>query len=118
MGIAMALGLFGVICGAVIHNRAGAAAAAFSGAFVVWLMAPAITPFLTHSSTGRRLAAHLDGAGAGQTPFLMLMAAATAGVLIAWVLFRTHDHRPDWEWDPDHPKAKGRRRSRRRKLFA
>ena len=40
MGIAIALGLFGLFCGAVIHNRAGAAAAAFSGAFVVWLSAP------------------------------------------------------------------------------
>lgn len=116
MGIAIALGLFGLICGAVIHNRAGAAAAAFSGAFVVWLSAPAVAPFLTHSSTGRRLAATLDQAGAEQTPFLMMLAAATAGVLAAWVLFRTHDHRPDWEWDPDHPKSRRERRRRRRRF--
>ena len=113
MGIAIALCLFGVFCGVVIHNRAGAAAAAFSGAFVVWLAAPAVAPFLTHSTTGRRMAETLSEAGAGQTPFLMLLAAAAGGVLIAWVMFRTRDHRPDWEWDPDHPKARGRRRRRR-----
>lgn len=112
MGIAIALCLFGIFCGVVINHRAGAAAAAFSGAFVVWLAAPAVAPFLTHSSTGRRMAATLSDAGAGQTPFLMLLAAATAGVLIAWVMFRTQEHRPDWEWDPDHPKTRRRRRKR------
>ena len=110
MGIALALGLFGLICGVVIHNRAGAAAAAFSGAFVVQLSLPAFEPFLTHSSTGRKLASSLDQAGAGQTPFFMLLGAAVAGLLVAWVLFRRRDHRPDWEWDPDHPKARKRRR--------
>jgi len=112
MGIAIALGLFGLICGVVIHNRAGAAAAAFTGAFVTQLALPAFEPFLGHSSTGRKMAATLDQAGAGSTPFLMLLAAAVSGVLIAWVLFRTKDHRPDWEWDPDHPEARRRRKRR------
>lgn len=110
MGIAIALGLFGVLCGAVIHNRAGSAAAAFAAAFVCWLAAPALEPFLTHSSTGRRLASTLDQAGAGHTPLFMLIGAAALGVLVSWVLFRSRIHRPDWEWDPDHPKARKRRR--------
>jgi hypothetical protein len=113
MGIAIALALFGVICGAVIHNRAGAAAGAFAAAFVTWLAAPALDPCLTHSTTGRRLAATLSEAGAGQTSLLMLLAAAAFGVLVAWVLFRRREHRPDWEWDPDHPDARERRRRRR-----
>ena len=112
MGIAIALCLFGAICGGVIHNKAGSAAAAFAAAFVCWLAAPALEPFLTHSSAGRRIAANLDTAGAGETPLLMLLAAAALGVLVSWVLFRGREHRPDWEWDPDHPKARKRRRRR------
>jgi hypothetical protein len=112
MGIAIALGLFGVLCGALIRNRAAAVLGACVAGVTAWYLIPMLQPMLANSATGRRWSAMLSDWGAGNDSLALLMGAAMIGLLVAWVLFRGHEHRPDWEWDPDHPKARHRRRRR------
>ena len=113
MDLLIALALFGAVCGAVIRNRTGAAGSALLGALVVWYIAPRAGDFIDLTATGRRVAQTLDQAGAGHVSIWMMVAAAFVGVLVAWGLFgRSKEHRPDWEWDPDHPKYRKRMRRR------
>jgi len=114
MGIAIALGFFGLLCGAVVRNRVGGAFTAAAGAFMTWLALPSVYPLLDNSPKGHRIAAMLTSAGGDHPSLFMFLGAAAAGVLLAWMLFGAREHRPDWEWDPEHPK----RRKRRRRLYA
>jgi hypothetical protein len=113
MELLIALVLFGAVCGAVIRNRTGAAGSALLGALVVWYVTPRVGDFVDLTPSGRRVAETLDQAGAGHVSIWMLCAAAFVGVLVAWAVFgRSKEHRPDWEWDPDHPKYRKRMRRR------
>ncbi|HYE43662.1 MAG TPA: hypothetical protein VEA15_09750 [Caulobacteraceae bacterium] len=113
MQLLLALVLFGAVCGVVVRNRTGAAGGALLGALVAWYVGPRVGGFVGLTPSGRRIAETLEHAGAGHVSIWMMVAAAFVGVLIAWGLFgRSKEHRPDWEWDPDHPKY--RRRLRRR----
>jgi len=113
MGVGIALGLFGVLLGAAIRNRLGAVFAAAAASFVAWMGLPAAQPFLAGSATGRRIAEMLSHNGAEDPSLFIFLGASAAGVLLAWMLFGGSDeHRPDWEWDPEHPKSRKRRRRR------
>jgi hypothetical protein len=112
MGLAIALFLFGLICGALVRNRAAAMLGAPVAAVAAWYLIPMLQPMLAGSATGRRWSELLTEAGAGEVSLTVLLSLTVLGVVVAWVLFRGHDHRPDWEWDPDHPKRRNRRRRR------
>ena len=113
MGIAIALGLFGVLCGAMIRNRAAAVLGAFVAGVAVWYLIPMLQHMMAGSATGRQWASTLSEWGAGNVSLPICLSVTVIGVLLAWVLFRGHEHRPDWEWDPDHPKHRSHRRKRR-----
>jgi len=113
MGLLIAIGLFGVLAGLVVHNRIGAAGSAFAAALIVWYAGPRVEPMLVGTIDGRKILALLHEAGVGHVSIWLLCGAAFAGVLLAWMLFgRQAEHRPDWEWDPDHPKYRKRLRRR------
>ena len=112
MGIALALALFGVLCGAMVRNRAAAILGAMSAGVAVWYLIPMLQEMMAGSVTGRHWSATLSEWGAGSVSLPICLGVTVLGVIVAWVLFRGHEHRPDWEWDPDHPKARGRRRRR------
>jgi len=115
MGIAIALGLFGIFIGAVVRNRTGAVLAAAAAALAVFIVVPSLDPYLTNSATGRRLGEFLHHNGSEHLSMIRLFACAAAGVLVAWLFVgRSSEHRPDWEWDPDHPR---RRKQRRRRMW-
>ena len=113
MGIAIALALFGVLLGAAVRNRAAAIGGAFIVGVAVWYLTPKLQVMMANSVTGRHWSTALSDWGAGSVSLQICLAVTVLGVLVAWVLFRSHEHRPDWEWDPDHPKARERRRRRR-----
>lgn len=114
MELLFALLAFGALCGVVVRNRTGAAGTALLGALVAWHVTPRLGRYLDGTATGRRLAEAIDQAGAGHVSIWMMCAAAFTGVLTVWLLFgRGEAHRPDWEWDPDHPRRRKRLRRRR-----
>ncbi len=113
MGIAFAAVVVGLLFGAVIHNRLGAVAAAAGAMMLLNMGLPAAEPFLAATSTGRRIVETLHHHGAGDVALLTLIGAGAFGVLVAWMLFgRSPEHRPDWEWDPDDPRYRRKRRRR------
>lgn len=116
MELLLGLVVFGALCGLVIRSRTGAAGIAFLAALMVWYAAPRAGDFISDKTTaGRRIAEAVERAGAGHVSIWLLCGAAFCGVLIAWALFgRKTEHRPDWEWDPDHPKYRKRLRRRMR----
>jgi hypothetical protein len=114
MGILIGLALFGMLCGVSIKNRAAAILGSMVAGVAVWYVIPAIEPLFGNSATGRRWATMLADWGLGSVPLPAMLGVVVLGVLVSWVLFRGHEHRPDWEWDPDHPKAREKRRKRRR----
>jgi hypothetical protein len=113
VGILIGLAIFGVICGVAIKNRAAAILGAMIAGVSVWYLVPAIEPLLGNSPTGRRWTVMLADWGVGSVPLPAMLGVVVLGVLVAWVLFRSHDHRPDWEWDPDQPRSRNKRRRRR-----
>ncbi|MBX7249384.1 MAG: hypothetical protein K1X35_10130 [Caulobacteraceae bacterium] len=114
MGILIGLALFGVLCGVSIKNRAAAILGAMVAGVSAWFIPPALEPMLGNSVTGRRWATLFGEWGVGSAPLPAMLGAVVLGVLVAWVLFRAHEHRPDWEWDPEHPRFREKRRRRRR----
>lgn len=106
--------VFGVLSGVVVRNRTGAAGIGLLGALLAWYIAPRLGDFVGKTATGRRIAEAIEHAGAGHVSIWLLCAAAFTGVLVAWAFFGGGGgHRPDWEWDPDHPKYRKRMRRRR-----
>ena len=77
-----------------------------------WYLIPSSQEMMAGWVTGRHWSATLSEWGAGSVSLPICLGVTVLGVIVAWVLFRGHEHRPDWEWDPDHPKARGRRRRR------